>query len=289
MKPKIKLDNPLVQIGIMMLQKQAMVALDAPQKVESSIIPMYALPKTKAHQKPKTKPEQMGSGVLVRIVDNYFIFGATHVFLAYGEFPVITGVGNGSLVEFLGGERYSTGNKNSAIDIYDASVYHITSDMSDDLKRLAITLDDFDFSQPDSSVLPIYLSSGFRIKNSNVSGNQVKSRRECYPSIEIKENDYQVLNTDSKHFIALAYENQILLNDKWITSPIPRGFSGGAIMKAEGTNVKILNKPQNVKQLLTAILTEHHREKPGKPGILKGTRVNVHLSLIHNFLPGLLP
>ena len=45
---------------------------------------------------------------------------------------------------------------------------------------------------------------------------------------------------------------------------------------------------QEIEQKLSAITIEHHRKKDGKLGHLIGTRINVHLGLIQQFLPGIL-
>lgn len=42
------------------------------------------------------------------------------------------------------------------------------------------------------------------------------------------------------------------------------------------------------RQLLPAITIEQRREKAGKPGVLVGTRIGVHLGLIDKFLPNFL-
>jgi hypothetical protein len=97
------------------------------------------------------------------------------------------------------------------------------------------------------------------------------------------------LKIDYDSHIALAYEKHVLVNGKWQLSPIPRGISGGAIIRIEGTNVlSERNRMPNPKQLLTAITIEHRKEKGDKPGCLIGTRTNVYLELIKKFMPDLL-
>lgn len=69
-------------------------------------------------------------------------------------------------------------------------------------------------------------------------------------------------------------------------SPIPRGFSGGGIIKIDGSNVhNPLPNKINPKQKLTAIITEHYREKNNKPGILISTKIGIHIGLIRKFMP----
>ncbi len=289
MKPNIDLKSPEIQLFIQKYKDKINVALNVPQTVEKSVIPIYSVPKTKGHQKPKEKPEQIGSGVLVNIDNTYFIFSATHVFLEFGQYQIITGDGGGNPVQILYGERFSTGKIDlPGKDIYDASVFHVQSELSESLKAMAITPEDFDFSQfVERKHNQIYISAGFRIKKSNTSGNKVNSKREGYASIELTADDYIKLKFDPKTHIALSYEQQVLVNDNWSVAPIPQGMSGGAIIRV--SNLKIddsLQQNTELRQLLSAIIIEHHKEKRGVvPGALIGTRINVYLGLIHQYMP----
>jgi hypothetical protein len=289
MKPKINLEHPLVKKATEQYFQRVREAMEAPQKVESSVVPMYAILKSKGHQKPKTKPEQIGSGVLVNIKDQYFIFGATHVFLELRNFQVLTGCGDNTPIIALAGDRFSTGKPGTEYkDTFDASVYHIHSDVPAPLKNIALTFDDFDFSGSKYGD-NIYMACGFRHKKSNTSGSRIKSKRECFPSAELDIHAYKDSNIDARSHIALHYENQILIDGKWQVSPTPRGISGGAIIKIEGSDLFNTSEPKkNLRQLLSAITIEQHREKHGKPGVLIGTRINVHLGLIHQNMPDLL-
>ena len=105
----------------------------------------------------------------------------------------------------------------------------------------------------------------------------------------LNDYEYSCLQIDKNTHIALAYEDQVIMDKKWQTSPIPKGISGGAIIKVEGVKVfpPLLSKSEP-KQLLSAITIAQRREKQGKPGVLIGTRINVHLSLIEKFLPSLI-
>lgn len=79
------------------------------------------------------------------------------------------------------------------------------------------------------------------------------------------------------------------MNGKWQTSPSPKGMSGGAIIKVQGIQMSPpFSSNNNAKQLLSAITIEQGREKYGKPGVIVGTRIGVHLGLIEKFLPGLI-
>jgi len=289
MKPKIDLNHPLTKIGIELSQRSSIRALEAKQTVESAVIPIYGFRKRKAHQRKPPKAEQIASGVLVKIKDEYFVFSATHVFWDFEDKALITGPMNGNLTEQIAGERFSTGNlEDPKADKYDASVYHIQSKLSDDLKSLAIGLEQFDFTGIDK-FKNVFLAAGFRVKKSNTVGQNVYSKREAFPTFEFDEKDYKIYGIDFNSQILLAWEDQVLVNENWQTSPVPKGLSGGAIIKVKGTNLLPVKKAEEkVEQKLSAITIEQHRKKGNKIGHLIGTRINVHLGLIHQFLPGLL-
>ncbi|WP_019669924.1 hypothetical protein [Eudoraea adriatica] len=294
MKPKINLESPINKLALEIFKNQVEEALKIEQKIEKSVIPIYVIPKVKEHKIKKRKPEQIGSGVLVKIQEEFFVFSATHVFEEYEGYAILLGAGDGTLIKPYEGERYSskkvvsTENNSIKSELFDASVYHIQSELEENLKILAITLEDMDFEGYDQSK-PIFIMSGFRVKKSNTKGVSVNSKREGFTSIEYNLEDYKKRIYNSLSHILLAYENQILVNNKWKISPIPRGFSGGAIIKIKGTSTKYgLNPNIQTRQLLSGIIIEHHRDKNGELGMLVGTRVKVHLGLIQQFMPEIL-
>ena len=227
--------------------------------------------------------------VLLKIKDQFFILSSTHLFEAFEGYILQTGSGNGSEIERISGERFSSGKIESPYsNILDATVFHIKSEISENLKEIALSIDDLEFKDDSEKVKPIYLSSGFRVKKSNTAGNQVKSKRDAFASVEVDNETYQLFKIDNKSQFVTAYEDDILVDGLWQKSPTPRGFSGGAVIKIEGTNVlNPLFMNDKTKQKLRAIIIEQHREKNNKPGILISTKVNVHISLIYQFMPEL--
>ncbi|TCD17617.1 hypothetical protein EZ456_22635 [Pedobacter psychrodurus] len=165
MKPDLDLTSPLIQNIFFEINKQSISALDAKQTVESAVLPVYALLKRKDHQKPKTKLEQIGSGVLIKIKSTYFLFSATHVFFEFDNVALYTGLGKGIEIIGLPGERFSTGKLDSPnANSLDASVYHIQAELPQYLKDVAITMEDVDLSEEiDSS--SVFTAVGFRIKS----------------------------------------------------------------------------------------------------------------------------
>lgn len=285
MKPNIDMDDLRVKLAIEIHRKQMEKALSVSQTVEDSVLPIYWTLRS------ETKPEQVGSGVVVGIKDEFFVFSASHVFDDIGGFQLLLGAGDGSKLAALSGERFSSKkgpSGNHSDDPIDASVFHIQSGITDKIKSIAISLNDLDLDQPDES-RSVHMVAGFRVKKSNTAGNQAKAKRECFPSIEYGINEYSSLGIDRKTHIALAYENQVLMAGNWQTSPTPKGLSGGAIVKVQGVEMSPpFSTKSNARQLLSAITIEQRREKAGRPGVIVGTRIGVHLGLIDTYLPGVL-
>jgi len=288
MKPDIDLKSPIFEQVRDWFLKESKKALKAPQKVEKAIIPIYTIPKTKEHLKKKKKFEQIGSGILIKIKDSYFVFTAEHVFEDTGEYAIAIGAGDGSPIQQFEGSRYSSKNPNKIKkDIYDAAVYHIEVELPENFKSKSITLDQIDLDGYDSEK-PVFLISGFRVKDSNTEGNAVRSKRKSFTTIEFKEEEYSSFKFPIESHIVLAYEDQMLVDNNWKMTPRPKGMSGGGIIKIIGTTTsKVSNKEIGFKQVLSAITIEQHREIHNQPGKLIGTRLNVHLGLIYQFFPEL--
>lgn len=280
MKPKINLKNPLVQAALIDYQERIINALNAEQTVENAIIPIYHLSKNEA------KLQQIASGVLVKISNEYFVFSASHVFDQIGDYALCTGNGSDNQVVQLSGERFSspkgkTGDHSE--DVIDASSYHITTELPDGLKERAITLDDFEMSNNNSENC-IFLSAGYRITKSNSTKHYIHCKNEAFPSIEIQDTDYNILQLNPEINIALWHEKHMLLNGIWQLSPRPRGFSGGAIIKIVPTKS---SGDIVYKQKLVGIITEHRKKTKNIESVIIGTRVGVHLSAIKVFMPHL--
>jgi len=289
MKPDIDLKSPIFKEVRDWFLKESKKALKAPQTVEKAIIPIYTIPITKEHLKQKKKFEQIGSGILVKIKELYFVFTAEHVFEDTGEYAIAIGAGDGSPVQQFEGSRYSSKNPNKTkSDIYDAAVYHIEGELPENFKSKCITLDQLDLDGFDPEK-PIFLISGFRVKDSNTKGYSVNSKRKSFTTIEFDEKEYSSFKFPIDSHIVLAYEDQMLIDNNWKMTPRPRGMSGGGIIKVIGTTTsKVDNNQMEFKQVLSAITIEQHREIHNQPGILIGTRLKVHLGLIYQFFPDLL-
>lgn len=280
---KLKIPSPFIDELIKYSHMKIGKALDVSQRVESAVLPIYWTAKV------PNRPDQIGSGVVVCIGGEYFIFSASHVFDHIGTYALLIGTGSEKLVT-LSGERFSTGKGPSGThkdDPVDASVFHIQEGMTDKLRRLALSLEDFDLTQQNDS-MTVFFGTGFLAKKSYAKGNIANSKRECFPSIECNESNYSSHKLDKDIHLALAFENKVLVNGNWQTSPTPRGVSGGAIIKIESISMNPSIPDKEGIQLLSAIIIEQRRGNAKQSGVLIGTRINVHLELIRHFLPSLM-
>jgi hypothetical protein len=284
MKSDIDLADHKVKWAIRVHENLMKKALEVPQTVESAVFPIYHTIRS------VTKPEQIGSGVLVCIKQEYFIFSASHIFDQIGERQMLIALVRKEKLFSLTGERFSTKKGPSGYhrdDPIDASVFHIQQPLPSKVKNLAIGIDDLDLAKSEQSH-SVFMAAGFRVKKSRTVQNKANAQRECFPTMEYSQKEYSLLNINNEIHIALAYEDKTLVNGSWQKSPIPRGFSGGAIIKVDGISMSIREQDKrNPKQVLSAITIEYRRENHGKPGVLIGTRIEVYLKLIDHFLPAL--
>jgi hypothetical protein len=156
LKPNFDLKNPIIKSAIEFHQIQMEKALSAPKQVENAVLPIYWTLRS------PTKPEQVASGVVVRIKTEYFIFSASHVFDDIKGYALLVGTGEGR-------ERFSTKRGVSGThkdDPMDASVFHIQDGITDTIKKVALSLENLDFKQPDTSK-SVHMAVGFRVKKSN--------------------------------------------------------------------------------------------------------------------------
>ena len=184
MKPRIDTDSQLFKRLFLEYRRRCATALKTEQTVESAVIPIYYEPAGE-------RIKQIGSGVLLRIKNEYFVLSASHVFDQLGDYALITSDGESKL-QMLPGERFSTPRDEfggHTDDPLDASVFHIMAPVCDQLKKIAITPADFDKTAA-TGTKSIFLSAGFRVKKTNLSKGVLSSRREAFPSMEIGIDDY---------------------------------------------------------------------------------------------------
>ena len=79
MKESIDLNSNKIKNVIEYYEIKWKTALKFAEKIEYAVLPIY-FPIKKVH-----RPEQIGSGVIVKIGTEYFIFSASHVFDVIGS------------------------------------------------------------------------------------------------------------------------------------------------------------------------------------------------------------
>ena len=282
MKPRIDPKNPIVKLFDKYYQSKISAALELTLDLEKSVVPIYHTVK-----KPY-RPEQIGSGVIVNIHDEFFIFSASHVFDDIGENQLLIGLGEGEKILSLAGERYSSLKGKSGThldDPIDASVFHIKDCVTKKIEQRALTIDQLDIEEPDE--LSICIACGFRVKNSNTKNYEIKSKQEVFPSIEINKDQYSKVGADTLYHTVMSFEAYYLREGHVLKSPKPRGISGGAMFKAYGIN-HLPNHNRSIKPYakLNAITISHKQEKGNQIGAIVATKVILHLNLIELAMPG---
>lgn len=261
-------------------------ALNVSPTVEKSMIPIYKI--NKAIHKPNNL-EQIGTGVVVNLNSEYFIFGASHVFEVFNETAVLIGAGDENEIIEVTGDRFSTKRGLSGThedDPVDASVFHIQSELSNRLKRIALTLEDLDLEEVNHDK-SVYLICGYRANKTKKFGNHLYSKPDAFPSVEISHEEYKNYGVFTDLHIALAYDKKIYINGLLQKTPTLHGLSGGPIIKLEGVNYNFKKQSTSEKQKLTAIVIEYKNHANKVDRVLIGTRISVHLKLIKRFLPDL--
>ncbi len=281
MKQKIDYTDPIFDL----YKIKCYEALDSTLELEKSTLPIYAVLKN-------NKPEHIGTGVLINIKSKFFIFSASHVFDEIGDDPLSIGLGKGRKLLTFGGDRFSTARDKTGkhqYDPIDASVFPVTVDLPKDIKEQALSYKDLDLSENDDNN-DIHIIAGYRIKKSYAIGNQSYGKAQAFPSIKLKLKDYSLYKKlDKELHIALAYESYNIINGIKQKTPKLTGMSGGGIFRSKeiripaSSNIDIIRKP-----LLSAITIGYEPKRHNREGIVIGTKIHVHLSLIQKYLPGLL-
>jgi hypothetical protein len=287
MKPLFDLKDPRVQMGVAHFEKLSKKAYEISKHFESSACPLYAFDPRLPTQ--SRCPLLIGSGVLVKIKNNYFVFSAAHVIENYRNSPIIIGCGN--KLHFLTGDSFKTKrgpSGNHSDDPIDASVFHIIDQVPSEIMSVCLSWEDLDFN-PDEEERFYYVGFGFSAKKSTVKRNEAYSHPMQIVSIEVDNDIYEDLEIKRSHHLVLAGETQINFKNEWRTAPSLRGTSGGAIIKVGGVPWKkltSLREPIKGKSKLSAILIEHNKKQKKYETILC-IRIAKHLELIDHFLPNL--
>lgn len=279
MKPRIDLTNPKVQEAVSRLQERGHEASTAAIRFNNFVRPIYST------ESGSRQPEQIGSCVLLRIRDDFFVLSAAHVFDSKTNRQFL--VGCGTKLHELAGERFSSMPGPSGShqdDPIDAAAIHLHGHIHPEIVASTLYLDDFDFN---SQLEPrcFYVAKGFRTKRSRVVGDRAGSELDTYSSVEYSDRDYLRLRVDRSSQVAISFDDHLSVGQEWQQSPKPIGMSGGAILRVVGIpadSAASLAPPY--KALLAAILIDYRPSpKDGLPAIV-GTRIDHHWGLISKYL-----
>lgn len=282
-KPKIDLANPVVSAGIEIYKQQATLAYELAAAKDDSVRPVYAL------NERTQSVHHVGSCVLLKVRDEIFALSASHVFDLVGKYQLL--IGYGDRLHSFAGDRFSSKRGSSGThrdDPIDASVFHITADVAEEIALSAITLQDLDLLPADRNP-ELYVVTGYRVSQSRSTPKGHATKLERYPSIELDNDHYERQSRSREMHLLLAFEDQVLVDGKWQKSPSIQGFSGGAMFRIPGVSpVTSLTKISFGQIKLAAILIERKKGEGDRFfSSAIGTRLGVHYGLIHNYLPGL--
>lgn len=287
MRKKIDINNPIKRSIIAFQQARAQEALSVEPRVEHASLPIYRI---NAKSNKKNNLEQIATGIIVNIKEQYFVFSASHVFEQFGDLQIFIGGGDNNEILQIGGDRFSSMRGQSGThhdDPVDASVFHIESEVSLRMKSIALTINDLDINTSFEKNT-IFLVAGFRANKSRNYGNIIYSKPSVYPTIEIPTPMYLDYNLEQDIHIALAYDKEVTVNVILQKTPVLNGLSGGPIIRIVESK-SISDQLGSIKrQVLSAITIEAKQNKTSTEKVLVGTKVYVHIKLIKKFLPELL-
>lgn len=284
-KPKIDLSDPSVKFAIELYGNKANVAAKVAATKDAAVRPIYALNARTG------RFEQVGSCVLLAIADQVFALSASHVIVdAVGAYLPL--IGCGAQLHPLPGEKFSSLPGPSGThrdDPVDASVFHITATIPDEMRDSALALDDLDVLPSDREKC-FFIATGYRNSQSKSTAKVHMATLDGYPTVELDTDHYKHWELDRNRHLLLASEDEVLVNMKWQQAPSIRGLSGGAIFRIDGIHATHAVKNRRTPRAkLSAILIERRKGSVRDkiyPAIV-GTRLGVHLGLIHKYLPDL--
>ncbi|WP_423200326.1 MULTISPECIES: hypothetical protein [unclassified Cupriavidus] len=282
-KSKIDLSDPSVKFAIELYGNRASVAAQVAASKDAAVRPIYAL------NARTDRVEQVGSCVLLAIADQVFALSASHVFDAVGAYRPL--IGCGAQLHPLPGDRFSSSPGPSGThrdDPVDASVFHITAAIPDEIRDSALAIDDLDIL-PSDREKDFFVATGYRNSQSKSTAKGHMATLDGYPTVELNTDHYEHWELDRNRHLLLASEDEMLLNMKWQKAPSIRGLSGGAIFRIDGIHAThAAENRRTPRAKLAAILIERRMGVRDKifPAIV-GTRLGVHFGLIHKYLPDL--
>jgi hypothetical protein len=184
-KPKVDLSDLRVRTAMDAHQMQAKMAVELVARKDAAVRPIYAL------NARTNRVEHEGSCVLLAVADQVFALSASHIFDAIREYALL--IGCGTRLHTLEGDRFSTARGRSGThrhDPIDASVFHIGTEIPDEVRACALSIADLDLVAADRA-REFYVASGYRISKSGSTAKGHTARLDGFPSVELDLDHYQ--------------------------------------------------------------------------------------------------
>ncbi len=225
-------------------------------------------------------PEPHGSGVFIKISNNYFLITAAHV-IDKKENDIYVGIENKEVLK-LGGEL--TMNRAPYSRDEDRIDLAIMKLCDESITRLSPKYSFLDISEiginHEFRELPLYQSVGFPASQSkyNRYKNELKSKPFIYTTMPASQELYDELDCESFSNIIVHYDKKKVRDyksNKLVTGPDPFGISGSGLWYIPTNQLKA--KGEKVEKRLVAIMTEWSI-KNRKYWI--GTRIDIFTEII---------
>jgi hypothetical protein len=232
------------------------------------------------------RPTPIGTGVLLRIADSYFVLTAAHTIHQVRTHPIRLGLG-GVLASVNGKAAVNQipDGIDPEHDPIDVGVIRLEGKLPSEPDTLELTLADLDVAVRVSNDTP-HVVVGFPVNKSNV----VLKRRHAafkltrYTGPEVAEPVYSRFGRLKSRHLVLAWDPSTLRRDGIRSSaPALNGVSGGGMWRLDS-----LSGPYSVggRDKLVAIFTDHVKNPLGA---LVGLRVREHLHVIARMWPDTAP
>lgn len=231
----------------------------------------------------REKAEQIGSGVLIQIVDEVFLLTAAHVlnFCEDGFYLIPSVRGYMPITGKCTLTSKSTSGRRSD-DEFDIAFVWLDEKCVRRLDRDYLVLDRPDVFLEAPPERFEYTFAGFRWRKSRVTGRCIDTNLTTMSGIEAKRSEYDQLKLDPKFFIVMRFHRRRAFSNrlkKPIKGPLPDGMSGGGAYIWSEEALK--NWP--VRLPLAGIINYHLSDK----NLLVATRLHVYIQWIFKKYPDL--
>jgi len=228
----------------------------------------------------KNKPEVIGSGVLVRIVNRTFLLTAAHVtdkqkegeLLIPGEegFMPITG-------RFASTRLPPSGDRDD--DKFDVAYCCLDHDCASTLDSRCMVLARQDVHLgTESDMRTVFTFAGFPWRKTNVAGGGVETNSQTLSGGEAKKSEYESLGLTRSLHLAIRFRRRRafhLRTRRVMMAGLPHGMSGGGVFAWTENALKALP----VRLPLIAIANTYYPER----SLLIATRLQVYVDcILHN-------